>query len=74
MAKPTNIEDIIAQVDQLNEEQRQKLFERLFDPLKRRFATNTAAHVRLSSLAGLGAEIWDGESGIDKYLEEERQW
>lgn len=74
MANQTNIDDIIAQVDQLNCEQRQKLFEKLFDPLKTKFAQKSAPHVRLSSLAGSGAKIWKHEDDIIKYLEEGRQW
>lgn len=30
--------------------------------------------MRLTSLSGLGSEIWKSSNDIDNYIDEERQW
>jgi hypothetical protein len=73
MAASLNLNDILSQVKQLDKEDQLTLLQRMAALLKRGEAKK-AAPVRLTSLSGLGSEIWRGAESIDQYLEEERQW
>ncbi len=72
MASSLNINDIITQVRKLDKEDQITLLQRLVLLLKRTEMTKEAA-VRLSSLSGLGSEMWKN-TDIDNYIDEERQW
>jgi hypothetical protein len=73
MASSLNINDILAQVKQLDKEDQFTLLQRLASLLKKKEVTTTAAK-RLTELSGLGSEIWKGTHEIDDYIERERQW
>ncbi|TWI91581.1 hypothetical protein LX66_0955 [Chitinophaga japonensis] len=72
MAHTADINEILYQVKQLDKEDQLSLLEKIVSLLKKEEAQ--AQHpVTISSLAGLGAEIWRNID-IDQYLENERQW
>ena len=74
MPTSINIEDILSLVKQLNKEEQLTLLQRMAYLLKRRETKKTTSSTRLTSLSGMGSEIWKGQDSIDKYLDEERQW
>jgi hypothetical protein len=73
MAASLNINDILTQVKQLEKEEQLTLLQRLVSLLKQNEITKTAS-TRLTSLSGLGSEIWKSINNIDSYIDEERQW
>jgi hypothetical protein len=73
MAASLNINDILSQVKQLDKKDQLTLLQRMADLLKNGEAKMTTS-VRLSSISGLGSEIWKSVNSIDKYIDEERQW
>lgn len=73
MAAPLNINDILSQVKQLDKEDQLTLLQRLASLLKKAEAKQ-AASARLTSLSGLGSEIWKSTRDIDNYIDGERQW
>lgn len=73
MAASLNLNDILTQVKQLDKEDQLTLLQRLASLLKRAEAPK-AASMRLTSLSGLGSEIWKSSNDIDNYIDEERQW
>jgi hypothetical protein len=73
MAASLNINDILSQVKQLDKEDQLMLLQRMTYLLKRRETKNTMS-TRLTSLTGVGNDIWGSAENIDKYIDEERQW
>jgi hypothetical protein len=73
MAASININDILSQVKQLDKEDQLTLLQRMAYLLKRRETKKTTS-IRLTSLAGLGSDIWKSADEIDNYIDEERQW
>lgn len=73
MAESLNINDILSQVKQLKKEDQLTLLQRIAYLLNRKEAKK-AASANLTSLSGLGSEIWKSSVEIDKYINEERQW
>ncbi|GAA4752537.1 hypothetical protein [Flavisolibacter ginsenosidimutans] len=73
MATSLNIDDILSQVKQLDKQDQLTLLQRMASLLKRR-ETKKASSTRLTSLLGMGSEIWKSADNIDKYIDEERQW
>ena len=73
MAASLNINDILSQVKQLDKEDQLTLLQRMAYLLKRREVKKTTP-TQLTSLSGLGSEIWKSADSIDKYIDEERQW
>jgi hypothetical protein len=73
MAASLNINDILTQVKQLEKADQLTLLQRMAYLLKRGEAKKTTS-IRLTSLSGLGSEIWKSVDSIDKYIDEERQW
>lgn len=73
MATSLNINDILSQVKQLDKEDQLTLLQRMTYLLKRREATKNTS-TRLTSLSGVGSEIWKSAGEIDNYIDEERQW
>jgi hypothetical protein len=73
MAASLNINDILSQVKQLDKEEQLTLLQRIAFLLKRTETPKTAS-TRLTSLSGMGSEIWKSTDDIDKYIEGERQW
>ena len=73
MAASLNINDILSQVKQLDKEDQLTLLQRMTYLLKRGEAKKPTS-IRLTSLSGLGSEIWNSVDSIDKYIDEERQW
>ena len=73
MATSANINDILTQVKRLDKEDQLTLLQRMAHILKSSEAKNPPS-VRLTSLSGLGSDIWKSAASIDQYLDEERQW
>lgn len=73
MATSLNINNILSQVKQLDQEDQFTLLQRLASLLKKT-ETTKATSMRLTSLAGLGSDIWKSSNDIDSYIDEERQW
>lgn len=73
MGTSLNINDILSQVKQLDKADQLTLLQRMAYLLKRRETKNTTS-ARLTSLCGMGSEIWKSTDEIDKYIDEERQW
>lgn len=73
MAASLNINDILSKVKQLDKEDQLSLLQRLASLLKRTEAKKTTS-LRLTSLSGLGSEIWKSTNDIDNYIDGERQW
>jgi hypothetical protein len=73
MAASLNINDILSQVKHLNKEDQLTLLQRMAYLLQRTEIKKTMG-TRLSSLSGLGSEIWKNTAEIDKHIDEERQW
>ena len=74
MPTSINIEDILSLVKQLNKEEQLTPPQRMAYLLKRRETKKTTSSARLTSLSGMGSEIWNSSGNIDKYIDEERQW
>ncbi|WP_247234590.1 hypothetical protein [Telluribacter sp. SYSU D00476] len=68
-----NLNDILSQVKQLDKEDQLTLLQRMAYLLKRGEATKTTP-MRLTSLSGLGSEIWKNTDDIDRYIDGEREW
>lgn len=68
-----NINDILAQVKQLDKEDQLTLLQRIASLLKRTQTTKPTS-TRLTSLSGLGSEVWKSADDIDNYIDGERQW
>jgi hypothetical protein len=65
------VNDILSQVTQLDKQEQLNLLERLALLVRKKESkTNTA---KLSSISGIGSEIWANKD-IDKYIESEREW
>jgi hypothetical protein len=73
MAASLNINDILYQVKQLDKEDQLTLLQRIAFLLKREERTKPTS-IRLTSLSGLGSEIWKSTDDIDHYIDTERQW
>jgi hypothetical protein len=73
MAASLNINDILSQVKQLDKEDQLNLLQRLVVLLKKKEITNSGS-LSLTSLSGLGSEIWKSANDINNYMDEERQW
>lgn len=69
-----NINDILSQVKQLDKEDQLTLLQRIASLLKRTQTTKPTSSAQLTSLAGLGSEIWKSADDIDRYIDGERQW
>lgn len=65
------ISDILSQIKQLNHLDRISILEKVVSLIKKESVEEK--RVSLSSIGGLGSEIWK-ETDIDKYIENERQW
>ena len=65
------ISDILSQIKQLNHLDRINILEKVVSLIKKESLEEK--RVSLSSIGGLGSEIWK-ETDIDKYIENERQW
>jgi hypothetical protein len=71
MPATLNVNEIYSQVRQLDKEQQLTLLERLVLLIRKKEQKSDA--VTLSSISGLGADLWKGVD-IDKFIDEERQW
>ncbi|MFS2189316.1 hypothetical protein ACCC92_21740 [Mucilaginibacter sp. Mucisp84] len=66
-----NINEILLQVERLDKQAQQSLFEKL--ALMIRKPEQKKGKIRLSSISGLGASLWS-KTDIDAYIDQERQW
>lgn len=71
MPATLNVNEIYSQVRQLDKEQQLTLLERLVLLIRKKEQKSDA--VTLSSISGLGADLWK-DVDIDKFIDEERQW
>jgi hypothetical protein len=65
------VNHILSEVKQLDKEDQLNLLERLVLLIRKK--ENIAKDVKLSSISGIGSEIWSNMD-IDKYIESEREW
>lgn len=70
-ARTINVDTILNQVRQLDYMDRINLLERVISLIKKENVVKE--RVKLTSISGLGSEIWK-DVDIDKYVENERQW
>lgn len=73
MAATLNINDLLTQVQQLDPKDQLTLLQKLAGLVKSNVSKKTSA-VRLTSISGVGSELWKSESEIELYIDEERQW
>jgi len=64
-----SVNNIISEVKHLNKEEQQNLLERLVAIIRKKDIPS----LKLSSISGIGSEIWK-DVDIDKYIEDERQY
>jgi len=69
--RPVSIGSILSQIKQLNHSDRINILEKVVSLIKKESVEKK--RVSLSSISGLGSEIWKG-TDIDNYIENERQW
>jgi hypothetical protein len=70
----SNINEILSQVRQLDKEDQLTLLQRIASLLKRTQTAKPTSSARLTSLSGLGSEMWKSTDDIDSYIDGERQW
>ena len=70
--KALKVNDILTEVKQLDKEEQLNLLEKLV-LLIRKKEIKQNNHLKLSSISGIGAEIWR-DIDIDKYIQSEREW
>lgn len=68
-----NIDNIIFEVKKLDKKDQVNLLKKLLELVKKTEVPNKGALVSLTSLSGLGSDIWRN-TDIDSYIENERQW
>ena len=73
MEASLTINTILSEARKLSKDEQLALLQRLVLLLSKPELTGDKA-VRLSSLAGVGSELWGTTDDINKYLEDERQW
>ena len=73
MATSASINNILSQVNQLDKEEQFNLLQRIISLLKKSEVAKRDSP-SLTSLAGLGREVWGNPTEIDKYIDEERKW
>ncbi len=71
MSATLNVHDILSRVRELDKDEQFTLLERLIALI--RMHEDTPGTSRLSSISGVGSEIWK-DTNIDEYIEQERQW
>lgn len=72
MSETLNINDILSRVKKMDKTQQNSLLQKLKLLLENTESNKDVSH-RLTSLTGLGSDLWKNLD-IDKYVEEERQW
>lgn len=72
MAATLNINNILSQVAKLDKEDQLSLLQRIV-PLLKRSAKTAGSPLPLSSISGIGSEIWK-DINIDNYIDHERRW
>jgi len=70
-ARNISIDNILDQIKQLDHLDRINILEKVVSLIKNESVEKQ--RVSLSSISGLGSEIWKA-TDIDKYIENERQW
>ena len=73
MATSLSINDILDQVKRLDKKALLTLLQRIENLLKKEEA-RTPAKVDLTSLSGLGSEIWKSTKDLDDHIDGDRQW
>lgn len=67
------INAILSEARKLSKDEQLNLLQRLLLLLKKPESIGNSV-ANLSSLGGVGSELWGNADDIDKYLEDERQW
>ena len=70
MSATLNVHDILSRVRELNKDEQFTLLERLIALIRKH--EDAPGVSRLSSISGVGSEIWK-DTNIDEYIEQERQ-
>lgn len=73
METSVNIKDILSQVKKLNKEDQLNVVQKILGFVKKTEVSKKNALANLSSLSGLGNEVWK-DTNIDSYIERERKW
>jgi hypothetical protein len=68
-----NIDNIILEAEKLDKKDQINLLKKLLELVKKTEVLNKSTSVSLTSLSGLGSDIWIN-TDIDSYIENERQW
>lgn len=68
-----NIDNILLEVKKLDKKEQINLLKRLLKLVKKTEVPDKGALVHLTSLSGLGSDIWRN-TDIDSYIKNERQW
>ncbi len=71
MSAALNVHDILSRVRELDKDEQFTLLERLIALIRKH--ENASGTSQLSSISGVGSEIWEN-TNIDEYIEQERQW
>ncbi len=72
MATSQNTANLISQLKKLDKEDQLNVFQQ-FKLILKKAVDNNSTSIRLTSLSGLGSEIWK-DTVIEIYVNEERQW
>ncbi len=73
METTININQILSQVKQLEEKDQLTLLQRLASLIVKT-KSKDSDQKKLSSISGLGSEIWTSKKDIDLFIDGERQW
>ena len=73
MNATVEIKKILAQVEQMEEQDKANVLEKIKAILSNANATEENSKLSLYSLKGVGNDIWK-DTDIDKYIKKEREW
>lgn len=71
MSATINLNDILSKMKELDKEEQFTLLEKLVTLIRKNETVTTKA--KLSTISGIGSEIWK-KINIDDYIDQERQW
>ena len=73
MDKSVKLKSLITQIEELDNESRMYLLERLTKMLRNKSSVEPSKKRNLSELEGLGSEVWK-DVNIDDYIRKMRDW
>lgn len=71
MAEPLNINEVLSQVRKLDREDQVQLLNHILMMVKK---DKKGPATTLSSISGIGCDLWGSTSEIDEYIHKEREW